>query len=120
MRRALQTWIAIFAIAFNALWPLAANALPKPAALPTGHEICTAFGITVLPASESAPEPDRTAKPQSHCTFCFFAVGADPVVALPHIRINGLLIEAAPTFDDPLASPTAPVFSPAHPRGPPA
>jgi Protein of unknown function (DUF2946) len=121
MRRNLPIWIALVAIVFHALWPLAANALPKPAAPPSGHEICTAFGMSVVPDADSntAPESDRTAKAKSHCTFCYFSVADDPVVALPCIRIDGLVRKKAPAFGAPVPVTTAPSFSPANPRGPP-
>jgi hypothetical protein len=75
-------WLAIAAMALNALWPLLANAKPAVPALPS--EICSATGLKHA-GGEPANAPDRGSHP-SHCTLCPFNAergAAIPCLAIP-------------------------------------
>jgi Protein of unknown function (DUF2946) len=68
--RKLGTWLALLAIALQALWPLVANAKPRAVTL---VPLCTVDGVThylELPASETPLEKSSKAH-HEHCSFCF-------------------------------------------------
>src|SRR6266436_4827389 len=75
-RRA-AAWIAILAIALQALWPLLAQAKPKSVLL---VPVCTVQGVThyVELPSGNAPVEQRAASQHDHCSFC--SLGGGPVV----------------------------------------
>jgi len=72
-RRPLAAWLAIFAIALQALWPLVAQAKPKSVVL---VPVCTVQGVThyiELPLGGKPGEPQsdpRAASQHDHCSFC--------------------------------------------------
>ena len=81
MRRSRRgaAWVAILAIALQALWPLLAQAKPKNVVL---VPICTVQGVThylELPAG-GAPVEQKAASQHDHCSFCSLGA-ALPVVA---------------------------------------
>ena len=71
----LAGWLAILAMALNALWPLIAQA--KPVNL---VPVCTVGGVTHYVEVPGAPAPADSQ--HDHCSFCFTGAalpGADPV-----------------------------------------
>jgi hypothetical protein len=73
----LAAWLAIAAMALNALWPLIAQA--RPANL---VPLCTVGGVTHYVEVPGAPSPADSHG--EHCSFCFVGVAlpvADPVHA---------------------------------------
>jgi hypothetical protein len=78
--RPFAAWLAILAIALQALWPLLAQAKPKSVVL---VPVCTVQGVThylELPAG-SAPVEQKAASQHDHCSFC--SAGAALPVAAP-------------------------------------
>ena len=69
MRR-LGTWLAIVAIALQALWPLIAAARPSSVAL---VPVCTVDGVTHYLEVPTGKSPvDESASHTGHCPYCFF------------------------------------------------
>jgi hypothetical protein len=67
--RRIGSWIAILAMALNALWPLIAQAKPRSVAL---VPVCTVAGEThylELPAGKTPLEQKSTAQGE-HCSYC--------------------------------------------------
>ena len=67
--RRLPAYLAIVAIALQALWPLLAQARPKDVVL---VPVCTVQGVThylELPKS-GAPIEQKAASQHDHCSFC--------------------------------------------------
>lgn len=67
--RSTAAWLAILAIALQALWPLLAQAKPKSVLL---VPVCTVQGVThyvELPKSD-APVERKAASQHDHCSFC--------------------------------------------------
>jgi len=115
MKRRFVAWLAVFGIAFNALWPLLANAAPVDLQM----TICTTDKSAQ--AAQSAPAkriPASSSLP--HCPFCLGVSDATPGVAgadaVFYERVVTLLAAAiagtpgAASFTHPSAAP----------RGPPA
>ncbi len=76
--RRLFALIAVFAVAFGALWPLVSAARPGPPTLP--NLICTQGGFQ-HPPTAPAEQDDKF-----HCPLCVVSVdSAPPVVAAPAI-----------------------------------
>src|SRR5258705_6302340 len=111
-------WIAIAAMALQALWPLLAQAKPKDAVL---VPVCTVQGVThyiELP-SNGTPVEQHAASQHDHCSFCSF--GGDRAALSPYLQpvVSTGLEEARPA---PAASSefrSEKSFS-ARPRAPPA
>jgi hypothetical protein len=108
-RRRVGAWIATFAIAFNALWPLVPEAKPAGAGLPL--EICTANGVALAAGHGETPGAPLPAHGLTHCAICgaappdaglpsgtvhFVPAGAD--VALAAWRTDAPLPAASPTL----------------------
>jgi hypothetical protein len=74
--RKLASWLAILAMALQALWPLLAQA--KPATL---VPVCTVGGVTHYVEVPGAPAPADSQ--HEHCSFCF-AGAALPASRVPH------------------------------------
>jgi hypothetical protein len=65
------SWIAVLAMALNALWPLIAQAKPRSVTL---VPVCTVQGVThyiELPGGKSPLEQKSSAQ-HEHCSFCAF------------------------------------------------
>jgi hypothetical protein len=78
--RSVAAWLAILAIAMQALWPLLAQAKPKSVVL---VPVCTVQGVThylELPAG-NAPVEQKAASQHDHCSLC--CAGAVLPVAAP-------------------------------------
>ena len=71
-RRPVAAYLAILAIALQALWPLLAQAKPKNVVL---VPVCTVQGVThyiELPSGNGAPIEQHAASQHDHCSFCTF------------------------------------------------
>ena len=116
--RKLTAWIAILAMALNALWPLVAQA--RPAQKPDLHELCTAAGIQYVAVAGEVPAGQKSGTAMPHCAFC--SLGADRVAIAPLVQIGVAhdrdVREAVPHgLDAPL--PESFSRSSAQPRAPP-
>ena len=70
-RNPVAVYLAVLAIALQALWPLLAQARPKNAVL---VPVCTVQGVThyiELPSS-GTPVEEHAASQHDHCSFCTF------------------------------------------------
>lgn len=115
------TWLAILAIALQALWPLIAQA--KPAASSVLLPVCSVDGVThyIELAPSDPPLDQNSAVHREHCQLCVF--GGDRVAALPAASIPVLVVETAfegAPLRSIVASPETPSYLPAQPRAPPA
>lgn len=117
--RRIAGWLAILAMALNALWPLAANAKPA-GAFDLSTEICTVGGVKSFAGGSGIPQPANTTH-QPNCSFCTF--GADKLV-LPSVASGAVLAvmdHAGFAPQIPQMRPLQPQsYYPAHPRAPPA
>jgi hypothetical protein len=64
MKKSLAAWLAITAMALNALWPLIAQARPA-----TLVAVCTSSGVTHYVEIPGGSQPADSH--QGHCSFCF-------------------------------------------------
>jgi hypothetical protein len=108
--RFLAAWLALLAMALQALFPLLAQAQPRRVAL---VPICSAGepGRTVeVPLHDPAPAAE-------HCPACFLGGDTPLFLVLPEVRFSPAIaclpgnLSLSPSFRD--------SFSPAHPRAPP-
>ena len=111
MRRRFSAWLALFAMALQALWPLAAQPAPTHSV-----QICTTGGATYqveLPGAPAQPAHE-------HCAIC--VIGADRPMAVP--AAPAALAVASPSEASALARRPALVaserFHSARPRAPPS
>ena len=113
------SWLAIAAMALNALWPLLANA--QPAGQASMFEVCTAEGIKFVPGDAGKAPAESGAKHlQPHCALCSF--GADKVPAVTQVAfvIPAVLDSSGGPSPFDVFSPVRPdIRSPAQPRAPP-
>jgi hypothetical protein len=89
--RRLPAYLAILAIALQALWPLLAQAKPKNVVL---VPVCTVQGVThyiELPKG-NAPVEQKTASQHDHCSFC---TGGGDRIALAANPADPLLLKVA-------------------------
>jgi Protein of unknown function (DUF2946) len=115
-RTGIAAYVAILAIALQALWPLLAQAKPQSAVL---VPVCTVDGVThylELPAGKAPAE--QSSVHHEHCAFCSF--GGERL-ALPSFA-NGIACSDSPAEKLPDAAVRAskaekPSF--ARPRAPP-
>ncbi len=114
----LASWLAIVAMALNALWPMLANA--KPVSAGDFTELCTANGMQRMATGNGGTQaPELALTP--HCSFC--AYGADRAAAPP----PAIVMLVVRTFDVPAFRPRAAAvlvpesfsYPPAPPRAPP-
>jgi hypothetical protein len=117
MKRHIVAWLAIFGIAFNALWPLVANAAP----VDIQASICTTSKtpqaaqqqpVKQVPASSSLP----------HCPFCPGVSDHSPALAVvPAVDFTRAFSTSAAmvavtsggiSFTHPSAAPRGPPFLP--------
>ena len=111
-------WLAILAMALNALWPLIANA--KPSGVESLFEICTTQGLKAVSGDAPSQGEEGTKHLQPHCPLCSF--GTDKVAAPPSMPIH-VEPPAEAGYVSTAVSGPEPVSghfrSPAHPRAPP-
>jgi hypothetical protein len=112
-------WLAILAMALNALWPLIANA--KPAGVESLFEVCTTQGLKSVAGDPAGAPDDSGAKHlQPHCPLCSFgtdkmsAPPSSPLVIEPAAVAGRVALSAMVT-----ESPSSDFRTPAHPRAPP-
>jgi hypothetical protein len=83
MRKRLSAWLALVAMASQALWPLAAQSSPTHSV-----QVCTASGATY-----EAQLPGAPAQPSHrHCALCL--IGGDRPMAAP-VSPEGLSVASA-------------------------
>lgn len=118
--RRLNAWIALLAMALNALWPVIAQAKPGPS--PTLQEVCTSAGLQKIAVDVDQPA-DHSAggKASPHCAFC--SLGSDSLALLPSthaaIAVVVQVRDSLPVhYEAPLAERY--VLSSAPPRAPPS
>ena len=88
-------YLAVLAIALQALWPLLAQAKPKSAVL---VPVCTVQGVThyiELPSS-GTPAEQRAAFQHDHCAFCSFGGERAALPSFPQSIISAGIEEAQP------------------------
>ena len=117
-RSPVAVYLAILAIALQALWPLLAQAKPKNALL---VPVCTVQGVThyiELPAN-GTPVEEHAASQHDHCSFCSF--GGERAALSPYLQpvVSTGLEEARPPQVALRESRSEKSFS-ARPRAPPA
>jgi hypothetical protein len=114
--RRTATWIAIFAMAVNALWPLLARAQPSE---PLLVAVICGSGEGVHAIDLTGKPPAGSEKAHGHCELC---VSGDRAAALPEaVRAPLNESQCGSAVRVPLSAElpsTTPCFSP--PRGPPA
>jgi hypothetical protein len=114
------SWLAIAAMALNALWPLLANA--QPVGAPSLLEICTSQGMKTIAADPDSGSDDFAAKHlQPHCPLCSF--GSDKASAPPSAPLHigsASLMGCLPPSSINAAVPGSEHYTPALPRAPPA
>ena len=113
------SWLAMAAMALNALWPLLANA--KPAGQAALFEICTAAGIsTVSGDTGTAPAEGGERHLIPHCALC--TTGTDKAPAASQ-NTPLVMVEAAVAVEHPWVTLHGPAVtqprSQAQPRAPP-
>ncbi len=94
-RSPVAVYLAVLAIALQALWPLLAQAKPRNAVL---VPVCTVQGVThyiELPSS-GTPAEERAASQHDHCSFCSF--GGERAALSPFLQpaVSTRLEEAQP------------------------
>lgn len=111
--RSFASWLAILAMALNALWPLLSQAKPSSVTL---VPVCTVGGEThylELPAGRT-PLEQKTASHSEHCAFCAVSALPAPLV----FSASEKHAASAPLqFQARLAE--APAFLSGRPRAPP-
>lgn len=116
--RRIATWLAMAAVALNALWPLIANA--KPGYADFAQEICSV--VMRDDAGRYSPSDAPTAKHLAkHCAFC--SAGGNTNVIPAYTAVPAVIqTEAEESRPDFAASctPAAPDHHPAQPRAPPS
>jgi hypothetical protein len=118
-RRRSIAWLAAFAMALHALWPLLAQARPQQA--PELVAVCTVDGTTHYVELPAGKAPGSEFSPVQHCKLCTF--GADRAFAPPPASYV-VAVQSAPAAQPHAACVTDSFIShclpPAQPRAPPA
>ena len=115
----LASWLAIAAMALQALWPLLANA--QPSGQLAQFEVCSSDGVRFVNGDTGQEPAGSVAKHlQPHCALCSFGADKAPAVAPlgyavpPAVESSGI---PSATALSPPASPDP--RSPAQSRAPP-
>ncbi|MGD9952232.1 MAG: DUF2946 family protein [Burkholderiales bacterium] len=119
-RHALPAWLAMLAIALQALWPLLSQARPAQAGLPVALCGVGAESHAVEIPGPPLPVERRTATFHEHCKLC--VSGAERLVALPPAPTLPLrAARAALSVPEPERAPSfsSDPHSPAAARAPP-
>ena len=114
------SWVAILAIALNALWPLLAQLQPGDEAS-MQMEACAEMGMHHDDAGEHDSAPAQPSPLMPHCAFCSLAAGGFAALVAQRVDVAPLIIalkEVRPALPD-VQLPTFFGYSPAHPRAPP-
>lgn len=114
------TWVAITAVALNALWPLIYQVQPDMANMQM--DICATGSMPHQDTAGGRWAPDKPSPLMPHCAFCTLVSGgfaalvaagvtpAFPSIDTEHPRLNPSELRPLALFS----------YSPAHPRAPPA
>src|SRR5260221_13051911 len=117
-RRPVAVYLAVLAIALQALWPLLAQAKPKSVIL---VPVCTVEGVThylELPGGKT-PVEQRSSAHHDHCAFCSFDGERAAVSSFNELVLSLQLQDASlPQTENPSCK-TETSFL-ARPRAPPA
>lgn len=116
-RRTFAAWLAILAMAMQALWPLVAHAQPSSQLL---VPVCTVGGDIHYVSLDGKPAEAPKAASGEHCKLCVF--GATKLALPPMLAIA--VLEFEPAVEAPLVPQVATVppflaVPPAPPRAPP-
>jgi hypothetical protein len=117
-QRPVAAYLAILAIALQALWPLLAQAKPKNAVL---VPVCTVQGVThyiELP-SNGTPVEQHAASQHDHCSFCSFGGERAALASFLPPVLSARIDETAPRHVAVSEVRSAKPYS-ARPRAPPA
>ena len=117
MNRKLASWLAIFGMVLNALWPLLANAGPAEFSAP----VCSMVGTKAGPGfSGNLPAPSQPSKLSApHCPFCTSVSDHHPALAVTAVLLFVPPLESLrPLVAVELVAPLF-VLLAAPPRGPP-
>jgi hypothetical protein len=117
-RRPAAVYVAILAIALQALWPLLAQAKPKNVVL---VPVCTVQGVThyiELP-SGNAPVEQHAASQHDHCSFCSFGGDRAALASFLQVVVSPKIEENAPRHVAVAELRSEKPYS-ARPRAPPA
>lgn len=116
-RRTLVAWLALFAMAMQALWPLVSHAQPSSQLL---VPVCTVGGDIHYVTLDGKPAETPKAAAGEHCKLCVF--GAVKLALPPTLAIAVLEFEPAveaPPVPQVAAVPPFLAVPPAPPRAPP-
>lgn len=116
-RRTFAAWLALFAMAMQALWPLVSHAQPSSQLL---VPVCTVGGDIHYVTLDGKPAETPKAAAGEHCKLCVF--GAVKLALPPTLAIA--VLEFEPAVESPAVAPVAEVppflvVPPAPPRAPP-
>mgnify|MGYP006285604139 CR=1 FL=1 len=117
-RRTFAAWLALFAMAMQALWPLVAQAQPSSQLL---VPICTVGGDIHYVTLDGKPAGKPAAATGEHCKLCVFGVER---LALPAqggllpLAVDAVALHAGTVSEAPPVS--VATHSPSQPRAPPA
>jgi hypothetical protein len=116
----LAAWVAVVAVALNALWPLIAQLNPATAA--THLADCAELGLHPHQHEETAGAPADPSPLTPNCSFCTLAAGGFTVLVAARIDVVPLLVgtHAPPRAEAQTQRPSFFAYSLAHPRAPPA
>jgi hypothetical protein len=118
-RRRPVAWIAAFAMALHALWPLLAHAKPQQA--PHLVALCTVDGTTHYVELPAGKPPAGEHSAAQHCKLCTFgaerAFAPAPAAYIASAPVAPAAQPHAALRDEPFSSHCLP---PAQPRAPPA
>jgi hypothetical protein len=120
--RGFAAWVAIIAVALNALWPLIAQLQPGEAAtLMESRAVGGVLQDALEHHGHHDSAPDEPSPLTPHCGFCSLAPGGFSVLVADRFDAAPLIIDTE-EFRPALPEGRAPAFfsySPAHPRAPP-
>jgi hypothetical protein len=115
MKRRIVAWLAIFGIAFNALWPLLANAAPVDIQ-PT---ICTTNKTSQAAQQQQPAKQIPASSSLPHCPFCLGVSDSTPGVASAPLVVFERVITAVAAAVAGTSGTTSFTHPSAAPRGPP-
>jgi hypothetical protein len=115
--RRIAAWLALWSIAFNALWPVLAIAGPSTPALPS--EICSATGSRHAGGGTGDDAPGSNVRP-AHCTLCHFNPERNAAISCAtHVLLSPVAAVAQPAAHFESLRPQAALHPSAPPRAPP-
>lgn len=112
--RRLGSWLAMLAVALNALWPLLAHAGGGSLI-----EVCTSTGMKWIAADNREQQPEHKSL-APHCESCSLGAERAPLPSSPAIvpiKVSIAIAVIAPSESAPVVSQSC--FSRALPRAPP-